>query len=122
MKTSACVDMLISNNGTWEDAFQFGTVGDTTWSFTGMSFHMDVKANETDVAALFTLTTANGRIVVDDAINRVLHLLVDFVTLKAALPVGTYLYDLVMVDAGSPAVRVPLMSGSLQVTQGVTQS
>lgn len=122
MLTSARVDMEIANNATWEDAFQFGTPGDTTWSFTGMSFHMDVKANRNDTAALFTLTSAGGKIVVDDVVNRILHLNVDFVTLKAALPVGEYVYDLVMLDAGSPAVRVPLMNGEVKVLQGVTQS
>lgn len=114
--------MVVANNATWEDAFQFGVLGDTTWSFTGQSFHMDVKANRNDTAALFTLTTANGRIVTDDAIARVLHLLVDMTTLQAALKVGEYHYDLVMVDGSSPAVRVPLMNGEVKIEQGVTQS
>lgn len=121
-KTSARVDMVVANNGTWEDAFQFGTLGDTTWSFVGMAFHMDIKASRPDVTALFSLTSAGGTIVVDDAVARILHFNVDFVTLKAALPVGEYVYDLVMLDGGSPAVRVPLMGGEVEITQGVTQT
>lgn len=122
MLTSARVDMEVANNATWEDAFTFGVSGDTSWSFTGQSFHMDVKANRNDTAALFSLTSAGGKIVVDDAVARILHFNVDDTTLKAALPVGEYVYDLVMLDAGSPAVRVPLMHGEVKVTQGVTQS
>lgn len=122
MLTSARVDMEIANNATWEDAFQFGTLGDTSWSFTGMSFHMDVKASRNDTAALFSLTSAGGKIVIDDVVLRILHMNVDDTTLKAALPVGEYVYDLIMLDGGSPAVRVPLMHGTVTVTQGVTQS
>lgn len=122
MLTSARVDMAIANNATWEDAFQFGTAGDTTWSFTGMTFHMDVKASHNDAAALFSLTSLNGRIVVDDPVNRILHLNVDETTLQSALKVGEFQYDLVMLDGGSPAVRVVLMHGEVQITQGVTQS
>lgn len=121
--TSARIDFEIANNGTWQDALQFGTPGDTTWSFTGMTFHMDVKANINDAAALLSLTTSNGRIVVDDVVQRVLHFNVDDTTLQAALKPGTdYQYDLVMLDGSSPAVRVPLAHGEVKVRLGVTQS
>lgn len=122
MITSARVDIEIANNQTWNDAFQFGTLGDTTWSFTGQSFHIDIKADRNDAAALLSLTTANGRVVVDDYVNRILHFNVDYLTLQAALPIGEYQYDLCMVDTSVPPVRVPLMHGEVKIRQGVTQS
>ena len=116
--TSARVDLRIDNNGTWMDAFQFGKPGDTTWTLTGQTFEMDVQLNPYDTVPLMSLTTANGRIVVDDVVQRVIHLLADADDIQANLRPGSYVYDLVMVDGAG--VRVPLMHGSLEVTQGVT--
>src|SRR6266550_811367 len=107
--TSAHVDVSVDNNGTWQDAFQFGTPGDTTWTLTGQTFLLEVKITRYDAAPLLTLTTANGRIVTDDAAQRVIHLNVDPATLQAALPNGKYVYDLLMIDASNPAIKVPLM-------------
>lgn len=120
--TVATVNMTVLNVGTWRDAFQFGTAGDTTWSFTSQTIHMDVKASSDDTLALLSLTTANGRIIVDDATQRILHFNVDETTLQAALHPGDYVYDLVMLDGSSPAIRVPLMQGTVTIQQGVTQS
>jgi len=119
--TSARVDMVIDNNGTWEDAFQFGTPGDTTWSLTGQNFHMNVQLTPFDAAPLLALTSPT-QIVVDDVTQRVVHLNVDKATLQAALKPGKYVYDLVMLDASNPAIRVPLMHGRVRVRQGVTQT
>jgi len=116
--TSAKVDMAIDNNGTWSDAFQFGDPDDFTWTLTGMTFEMDVQRNPYDVNPLLTLTTGNSRIVVDDIVQRVIHLSVPAVDIQAHLTPGTYVYDLVMVDA--LGVRTPLMHGAVTVTQGVT--
>jgi hypothetical protein len=118
--TAACVKIVTRANATLSDAFQYGVAGDTSWSFTGQHFHMDIKASNADSLALLSLTDANGRIVVDDAINRVLHLNVDDVTLDAALPVGEYVYDLIMYDTSTPAIRVALQQGVLKIVQGVT--
>src|SRR5512138_3317248 len=123
MITSAKVNIEIANNVTWEDAFKFGTDGDTTWSFTGQSFIMELKAERDDAAALFTLSTSNGRIVVDDVVQRILHFKVDKTTLQAALPPRTeYQYDLVMYDTSVPPIRVALMHGEVKVKQGVTEN
>lgn len=120
VSTSAPVDIAITNNATWSDAFQFGDEDDTTWSFTGCIFHMDVKANDEDSAASLSLTTANGRIVVDDATTRVLHFNASAADVDAALPPGDYVYDLIMIDGSS--IRTVLMNGSVFVEQGVTMS
>lgn len=121
--TAARVDMVISNNATWEDAFKFGVDGDTSWSFTGQSFVMDVKGTRDDPTALLSLSSGDNTIVVDDPVNRVLHFNVDDSLIAPALAVTVdcepYVYDLVMVD-GSDNSRVVLMSGKVYVEQGIT--
>ncbi len=121
--TAARVDMVISNNATWEDAFQFGTPGDTSWSFTGQSFRVDVKGTRDDPNPLLSLGDVDSTIVIDDLVNRVLHFNVDDSAIVAALPVTTdcepYVYDLVMID-NSDNTRIVLMSGKLTVEQGIT--
>lgn len=119
--TASRVNISASNNVTLQDAFQFGTVGDVSWSFTGQSFKMEVKASRDDTTPLMTLTSAGGSIVVDDVVQRVLHLNQPETALQLALPVGEYVYDLVMFDASSPPIRVLLMQGKLCVSQGVTE-
>lgn len=120
-QTAACVSIFATNNVTLQDAFQFGTVSDTSWSFTGQTFKLEFKASRDDVSPLLTLTSGGGTIVIDDVVLRVLHLNVDEATLKAALPVGEYVYDLVMIDGSLVPVRVLLMYGRFCLTQGVTE-
>lgn len=121
MITSSWVDIAVANNATWQDAFQFGTVGDTSWSFTGQAFKLEVKASRNDVSPLFTLSSGGGSIVIDDVVQRILHLNVSESALQAALPVGEYVYDLIMFDTSVPPIRVPLMQGRVFVKQGVTE-
>lgn len=118
--TSARVDIAIDNNGTWSDAFQFGEPTDTTWDLTDQTFELDVKLNRYSSTALLQLTTGNGKIVTDDVVQRVIHFNVSAADIQAALNPGRYVYDLIMLNGSSPAVRVPLMHGDLIVTQGVT--
>lgn len=117
--TSARVDLQIDNNGTWMDAFQFGEPEDTTWTLEGQSFELDVQLNPYDLTPLLSLSVTNGRIFIDDVVQRVIHLNVDPDDIQANLRPGKYVYDLVMVDIATN-VRVPLMHGTLAVTQGVT--
>jgi len=116
----AIANITALNTVTLQEAFQFDPNG--TWTFTGQNFHMEVKASREDAVALASWTSAGGTIVVDDAINRVLHLNVSEAALQAALPAGEYVYDLVMFDASVPPIRIPLMQGTLCITQGVTES
>lgn len=118
--TCARVDLLVFDNTTFEDAFQFGVSGDTSWSFTGQNFRMDVKGTSDDATPLLTLTSAAGQIVVDDAINRVLHFNVPETTIQGSLTPGEYEYDLIMYDGSTPPVRVGLMRGTLCVAHGIT--
>jgi len=119
--TAALVDIVIPNNATWSDAFQFGVVGDTSWDFTGQSFKLEIKASHNDTTPLATFTSAGGTIVVDDLVQRVLHMNVPDTTIDTDLPVGQYVYDLIMFDGSSPAIRVQLMTGHVFVRQGVTE-
>lgn len=121
-QTAAWVNITAQDNATLQDAFQFGTVGDTSWSFAGQAFEMGVKASRDDVANLFELLSASGSIVVDDVVQRVLHLNVPEATLQTNLPCGEYDYDLVMFDTSVPPIRTVLMRGKLTITRGVTES
>jgi hypothetical protein len=116
--TSARVDLRIDDNGTWMDAFQFGTPGDLSWTLDGQKFELDVQLNRYDAVPLLSLTTDNGRIIIDDAVQRVIHFNVTPEDIQAGLRPGCYVYDLVMVDASD--TRVPLMHGSVSVVRGVT--
>lgn len=118
--SAATTDITVDDNVTWRDAFRFGIEDDTTWSFTGASFIMEVKADVNDTLPLYTLTSAGGEIVVDDAVQRVLHFNVPEATVRANLPVGVYVYDLVMFDGSVPPVRDLLMTGTVYVVRGVT--
>lgn len=119
--TAAVVDITVLNTVTFQEAFQFGLATDT-WTFTGQNFKVEVKASRDDALAIVAWGTATGTMVVDDAINRILHFNVSEAALQAALPVGEYVYDLVMYDASVPPVRTALMQGKLCITQGVTES
>jgi hypothetical protein len=116
--TSAQVNLAIDNNGTWSDAFQFGTPGDVTWTLNGQKFELDVQRNPYDLVPMLSLSSDNGRIIVDDTVQRVIHFNVAASDIQASLSPGNYVYDLVMVDGSN--VRVPLMHGTLVVAQGVT--
>lgn len=116
--TAAHVDLCIDNNGTWMDAFQFGKEDDLTWDLNGQTFECDVQLTPYDLTPLLHLSTGDGMILVDDAIQRVIHFKVDPELIQASLSPGIYVYDLVMVDPAD--TRVPLMYGTLEVKQGVT--
>ena len=120
--TAARVDILTATNVTFADAFQFGTPGDTSWSFTGQSFRMDLKSNKFGPnAALLSITSGAGQIVVSDLVNRILYFDVPEATFSAAdvIP-GEYDYDFIMYDSSNPAVRIALMYGKFEMVQGVT--
>lgn len=118
--TSAHVDLCISNNATWMDAFQFGTPDDITWTLMGQNFELDVQRSAYDLVPLLHMSTTSGQIIVDDVAQRVIHFNVNPAVIQSSLKPGGYIYDLVMVDASSPSIRVPLMHGGLIVAQGVT--
>lgn len=119
--TAALVNIYVSDNATVQDAFQLGTVGDTSWNFTGMSFKMEVKASRDDASPLVTWTSGAGQIVVDDAVNRILHLNVPDTTVQASLPPAEYVYDFLMLDSSTPPIRTQLMMGKFVVSRGVTE-
>jgi hypothetical protein len=121
-QTASRQDIKIGNNGTWQDAFQFDPDA-TDWTLEGQTFELDVQRNPYDEVPLLSLSSVNGRIIVADAVQRVIYMNVDPLDIQGALSPGVYVYDLVMIDGvdpAPPAVRVPLMYGTLEVVQGVT--
>lgn len=122
-RTVARVDMEIQDNATWQDAFQFGLDGDTTWDLIGESFIMEVKGDRDSPIPLLTLSTGNGRIVVADVVLRVIYFDVEPADIRQNIPVqdDCYVYDLVMYNTDVPPRRVALMSGKVKVCQGVTE-
>lgn len=120
--TAAIVNIFTADNVTLQDAFRYGITGDTTWSFTGMSFEMEVKASRDDVTPLVTWTSGGGQIVVDSAVQRVLHLNVPKSAIQAALPVAEYVYDFLMISADVPPVRTMLMQGKITIRKGVSET
>ena len=115
------VYLAIQNNVTWHDQFQIGEVTDTSWDLNNKFFIMDIKTNDTDGTPLLSISSMNQQIIVDDAIARVFHFNVDDHTIRASLSAGsTYVYDLIMVDSVNNMARDAIMSGTLEVRQGVT--
>lgn len=117
------VDFRIANNVTWDDQLQFGYPDDQTWSFTGASFLLAINTMP-DVPVppgtppLLTLSSTGGTIAVVDPVLRILAMNVPDTTIQQYLPVGWYVYDLIMVSASG--VRDALCGGKIQVVQGVT--
>jgi hypothetical protein len=118
-QTSAYVDIATSTNVTWEDAFQFGTPGDTSWSFNGQNFRLDIKGNKIQTSPLLSISSGAGQIVVDDPVQRVLHTLVPETVIGILVP-GEYEYDLIMFDNLSPPTRIALMHGKFRLQEGIT--
>lgn len=121
--SSALVDLVAANNATFGDALQFdppvpGVTG-PAWSFSGQSFRLDIKANY-ESAALLSLLSSAGQIVVDDVTHRILHFNVPETVIANALIPGEYIYDFIMFDGSVPPVRVPLAHGKFTVTDGIT--
>jgi hypothetical protein len=130
--TSEKVDIVVSNNATFNDSFWFdppypwgvtGATGPTgtNWTLTGQNFRLDIKGNKyTQVNPLLSLFSTNGQIVVDDVNQRILHFNVPEATLTAALIPGEYEYDFIMYSNDNPPVRVQLMHGKFRVDEGIT--
>lgn len=123
--SSAFIQISTQNNETFQDAFQFdppvpGVTG-PAWSLAGMSFELGIKGNKEQDETLITLTSASGQIVVDDPVNRILHMNVPDTVLNAALVPGVYVYDFVMIDTSVPPIRTVLMHGQIKYGLGVTE-
>lgn len=134
--TAARVDIVVANNVTWQDPIQFDPPTDNdaddpqtndldaddtvpAWTFVGQNFRLDIKGNR-EGPVLLSITSGAGQIVVDDAVNRILHFNVPEATLNAALLPGKYIYDFIMFDNSSPPIRIMLMQGKFTLTLGIT--
>lgn len=103
----------IRDNTDWSVPLQFTDRFEVPYNLTGSTFRMDIKASVDDVAAVASLTTANGGIVSTDLANGVITIeIADF-----AIAPGDYVYDLVRI---SGTARETLSYGALTVEKGVT--
>jgi len=118
--TAAGTKLKIGNNVTWRDAWQFGQPGDFTWTL-DPNWEMEIKLDRYQATPLLNPSTANGQIVVADAVQRVIYMNVPSAVIQAALQPGIYVYDLIQFDNSTPPVRDVLMYGTLTVVQGVSQ-
>lgn len=108
------VDFEIADNEDFRYAFQLQDTEGAALDLATATFKMDVRS--ADDAILLTLTTANGRVLVDTADNRI-DLTVPAATI-ATLPAGVHLHDMLMVDAGA---ITRIWTGAITVVEGVTQ-
>lgn len=118
--TSAHVNIYAADNASWLDAMQFGATDDTSWTLADQSFRLDIKANVDDSAALLSVTSDAGQIVVDNITTRVIHFNVPEDTLTTALSPGEYVYDLIMYNSDVPPARIQLLHGKFFLVHGVT--
>lgn len=121
--SSAFVKIVTAKNATFADSFQFDPpvsgVVPPTWTLYP-NFRLDIKGYFEQVSPLLSLTSAAGQIVVDDAVQRVIHFNVPESILFPALVPGRYVYDLIMFSNDATPIRVALMHGEFVLTDGVT--
>lgn len=108
------LDFEIARNEDWADVIGFGSE-DEPLDLTGATFSMDVRKDDGTLA--LSLTTANGRLVVADALKGLMGPLVAVADVQSSLPVGIYTHDCLMVKDGRTR-RV--WTGSLRVVNGIT--
>lgn len=85
---------------------------------TGYSARMQVRRTHEAKTAVVELSSANGRITIVANSGTVGLGLTDEIT--STLPVGTFVYDLVLTDSSGAAMR--LIEGKFIVAAGVTRS
>jgi hypothetical protein len=123
-QTAAIVDIFISDNATFQDAWQFNPPPPlTSLNFAGNSFEMSVKASRDDVSPLVTFTSGGGQIVLASPTpNPVVNMNVVDTVIQTSLPAAEYDYDLIMLDTSVPPIRTQLMQGKIFVKHGVTET
>lgn len=119
--TVSVVNITVPNNVWWLDAFQFGTVGDTSWSFAHQEFLCDLKSDPTVLTPDMALSSVSSppTIVVLDEAARILTFDVTDHMIRAHVQPGPYTYDLIMVDM-TTGERRRLMKGVITIEQGIT--
>lgn len=110
-------DMVISLNATWQDSFRIGDPADTSWNLIASSLQMALKAHPNDLIPQLSMSTDNGRILIDDAVARIFSFQVSPSDLQNALVPGEYDYDLLIVTATN---TMPVMHGKVCVELGIT--
>lgn len=107
--------ITIDQGTTWRQLMTYKEDGDPT-DLTTYTARMQIRPSFESATVLATLTTANGGITLGGALGTVLLTLT--ATQTAAIPPGTYLYDLELVN-GPEVTR--LVEGQVVVRPEVTR-
>ncbi len=103
----------VTDNADWSQPLVFTDRNGAPYDLTGSTFRADFKADRDDVAAVISLTTANGGVASTDLANGAITLnLADF-----ALSPGSYVGDLIRIAGGG---REHMLDIELEVFKGVT--
>jgi len=116
----AQVNQVITNNATWQFAFQFGVPSDLSWNFDHCILFSDVKAEASDDTPLLATSSENGLLIILDLIARIIQYNVPPLVIQDQLPVGDYVYDLIMVNNTTYDTQ-QLMTGTITVIDGPTK-
>ena len=109
------VNFEIANNEDLSQAFAIADSSGAPIDLRGAILAMDVK--DPAGSNVIQTSTANGRVILSDAINGMFSIMVPASVIRALKP-GTYVHDLLLERAGS-ITRV--WSGTLSLAEGVTQ-
>ena len=108
------VNFQTAINEDWREPFSL-TGADGATDLTGVSMAMDVKASSG--AVVLSLSTANGRLVIEDALAGQFSVRVPVAVMATVAP-GASKHDLVLTFAGGEVRR--LWYGEITVLAGVT--
>lgn len=112
------LDIRIANNCDWSAEITLYDEDDALRDLTGATFEMDIRAKADDVAAIATLTTANGGVAVTETPDDGVVILMVTEAVAAAIAVGTYVHDMIMTIDGE---EERIWYGRFKVEQGVTR-
>lgn len=118
--TIAVVNMTLGDNESLLYSFQLGATSDVSWSLAHKDLYADFKGDAADLVALIQTSTVNSRIVIHDEALRVFSWHVPQAVIEDNLPVGSYVYDLLMVDQ-TTGDKQRLMTGKLKIVEGPTK-
>lgn len=116
--TSAYYRFIVGKGSYFSEVMQFDDPDNTSWTLSGMTFRMEIKRSYEDDTPLIILQSADDKITIVDAVQRIIKFAVSNTDLQGALKVGTYFYDLIMIDAGG--TRTEMMHGEFVFANSIT--
>jgi|SRR5215831_1470512 len=111
------VNITTQNDADFYRQFAYQSSDGTPIDLTGGTFAMDVRRHAEDATVFMQLSSANGDIAIQDAINGKFTVLITKEKLLALSP-GDYAQSLIMTQNG---LRIPIWSGMLTNNWGPTR-